>query len=290
MKYSRVHTDVFGCFVEYPSVENQELQNQIIQGDCVEVLRQVKDASIDLCLFSPPYDQVRDYKGFELDLDELGRQLFRVSKDGAVVACVINDGTADFKKSLTSFRLACNWVDLGFHLFETIIYSRHGRPGAWWNQRFRVDHEYLFLFFRGTKPKFFDKSHLAVPAKYAGTEWHGTDRLSDGSTVAVQKGRQMAGTKCRGTIWHYAASNTEGNPIKQQHPATFPDQLAMDVIQTFSTEGELVLDPTCGSGTTCVVAANLKRHFIGIELAEDYAKIARARLTTEVIKSMFDED
>jgi hypothetical protein len=207
----------------------------------------------------------------------------------AGIGVVITDGTRDFAKSLTTARLTVDWVDrVGFRLFEQVIYSRHGRPGAWWNQRFRVDHENILLFFMGKRPRCFDKTHLMVPAKYAGTEWHGTDRLTDGSTKTVSRGRTMSSMKCRGTIWHYAGSNTEGNKLKLEHPATYPDELAADIIRCFSQEGDTVLDPTCGSGTTCVVAAHLKRHFIGIEISPTYAAIAQARLKNESSTSIFD--
>jgi DNA modification methylase len=260
--------------------------NCFIQGSCTESLKGLPDGFVDLVLFSPPYDQIRDYKGFTLDWEELGKQTHRVLKDGGVCVCVIGDSTAEFAKSLTTARLTVNWVDVaGFRLFEQCIYQRAGRPGAWWSQRFRVDHEYVLIFFKGKRPKFFDKSHLAVPCKYADEFWHGTDRQSDGSLNIVAP-RPVNKTKCRGTVWAYAASNTEGNRLKMTHPATFPDDLAEDIIRCFSTEGDLVLDPTCGSGTTCIKAAQWKRRWIGMDISEEYLKIARARMDAEVTESI----
>jgi len=118
--------------------------NQILQGDCVKELSGLESGFIDFTLFSPPYDGIRDYKeNWQLDFTKLGQELYRVTKDGGVCAVVIGDGTKNFAKSLSSFRLAVNWVDqIGWKLFETCIYKRDGNPGAWWKQRFRVDHEY----------------------------------------------------------------------------------------------------------------------------------------------------
>ena len=87
--------------------------------------------------------------------------------------------------------------------------------------------------------------------------------------------------KCRGTVWQYATSNTEGNNLKLQHPATYPDKLVEDLVLCFSDPGDLVLDPMCGSGTTCVVAHNLGRQYMGIEINETYVEIARRRLAAE---------
>jgi site-specific DNA-methyltransferase (adenine-specific) len=94
--------------------------------------------------------------------------------------------------------------------------------------------------------------------------------------------------KCRGSIWKYNTSNTEGNKLKLNHPATYPDDLAADLIQCFSGPGDIILDPTVGSGTTAVMAQKLGRRFIGMEISPEYAAIARKRLSNEQITSMFD--
>jgi site-specific DNA-methyltransferase (adenine-specific) len=264
--------------------------NGIFCGDCNTVLQQVKDESIDLTIFSPPYDKIRDYKGFSIDLTTLGKNLYRVSKIGAVCAVVITDATDQGKKSLTTFRLAVDWVDnAGWRMFEHCIYARDGRPGKWWSTRFRVDHEYILLFVKGDKPKSFDKEPLKVPTKHAGTVWHGTQRNTNGELVDTQEVIKVAATKCRGTIWKYATSNTEGNKLKMTHPGTFPDRLADDLIVCFSQENDVVLDPTVGSGTTAVMAANRKRRYIGMDISPDYVKIAQERLAREVTKDMLEE-
>lgn len=254
--------------------------NKIIQGDCLEVMKQIPNEKIDLVVTSPPYDEIRDYNGFKLNLHSIGIELFRVLKDGGVACIVINDGTKDFRKSGTSFRLAVDWMDIGFGLFETVIYSRDGRPGAWWSKRFRVDHEYIFIFFKGDRPRHFDKSHLAIPAKHAGETWHGTQRLTNGNLIPIQK-RVQKDTKCRGTIWKYESSKSEHNNLKNLHPAPFPDKLAHDLILCFSKENEIVLDPMCGSGTTCVEANNNNRRFVGIDTSKEYCDLARKRIEVE---------
>jgi site-specific DNA-methyltransferase (adenine-specific) len=256
--------------------------NQILHADCLEALAKFPAESIDLTVFSPPYDGIRDYKkNWSFDFLALGENLLRVTKDGGVAAVVIGDGTKNFAKSLTSFRLAVSWVDsVGWKLFETVIYKRDGNPGAWWNQRFRVDHEYILMFFKGNKPKSFHKEHLMVPSKHAGKTYSGTDRLTNGGFKIIEK-KTVNPLKCRGTVWQYSTSNTEGNRLKLQHPATYPDKLAGDLILCFSEPNDLVLDPMCGSGTTCVAAKQNGRQFIGIEISEEYCKIAHKRIEGE---------
>ena len=137
-------------------IENQI--NKIITGDNVTYLKKLPDSCIDLVVTSPPYDNLRDYNGYEFNLSELGKQLYRVLKDGGMCVMVIQDSTKNFGKSLTSFKTILDWCDnVGFKLFETVIYNRQGVEGAWWKKRFRVDHEYIPIFLKGYRPQFFNK-------------------------------------------------------------------------------------------------------------------------------------
>lgn len=261
--------------------------NSIITGDCLEVLTRLGEEEVDLILFSPPYDGIRTYnKDWNFDYSELGKALYRIAKEGSVCAVVIGDGTKNFAKSLTTARLTVDWCDnAGWRLFEQCIYYRDGNPGAWWNQRFRVDHEYILFFFKGNRPKYFDKSPLMIPSKHAGKIYSGTDRLTNGGFKEITP-KAVNSVKCRGTVWRYSTSNTEGNRLKLKHPATYPDKLAEDIIKCFSKSGDLILDPMAGSGTTCVIAAKNQRRYLGIDISEEYCDIARTRLDIEGKKQL----
>ena len=256
--------------------------DSIVLGDALDALPQLPDGCVHLTVFSPPYDGIRDYGGdWTLDYKTLGDHLFRVTADGGVCAVVIGDGTKDFAKSLTTARWTVDWVDrAGWKLFEHCIYRRHGNPGAWWSKRFRVDHESILIFFKGDRPRRFDKSRMMVPTKNAGETYSGTDRLTDGGFNNIPR-KTVNDVKCRGTVWDYSTSNSEGNKTKLRHPATMPDDLAEDLILCFSHAGDLVLDPMCGSGTTCVMAAKHERRCVGIEINPGYCKIANRRLADE---------
>jgi hypothetical protein len=135
------------------------MSHTLICGDCLEVMKSIQDPFVDLTVFSPPYDAIRDYgSGNKIDLTAIGSELFRLTKDGGVCVVVLQDGTKDFKKSGTTFRTAVNWMDMGWGLFETLIYKRNGRPGAWWGQRFRVDHEYMLVFLKDCVLNFLTRS------------------------------------------------------------------------------------------------------------------------------------
>lgn len=257
-------------------------ENKIIQGNCLDVLKTLEDESVDLTVTSPPYDNLRDYEGNNSTWNEdlwrgVIKELYRLTKDGGVVVWVTQDQTKNFRKSGTSFKMALCFIESGFGLFETCIYRKYGAEGAWWNKRFRVDHEYIMIFFKGERPKYFNKEHLKIPSKHGGKVMRGgASRKKDGTTM---KSRSMTinKMKCRGTIWEYL-NGGDKDKVKRLHPATFPDQLAKDAINCFSKEGDVVLDPFLGSGTTAVACILLGRKYIGIELNPSYIEIAKKRI------------
>ena len=252
--------------------------NSIQCIDCVEGMKKLPDNCIDLVVTSPPYDAVRKYNGFTYNLHDTGKEVLRVLKNGGIAAMVIQDQTKDFAKSLTSFRTIVDWCDnIGFRLFETVIYRKHGTEGAWWTQRFRVDHEYMPIFLKGDRPQYFDKEPLKIPSKHAGKVMTGSgNRRTDGKTTQTVR-RHINETKCRGTVWNYLMAGDKDN-LKRKHPAVFPDQIPYDFIQCFCPPGGIVLDPFMGCGSTAVSAKKLGRNFIGFDISEEYCMLAEKRI------------
>ena len=250
----------------------------IICGDAVAELQKFQAEVFDLTVFSPPYDALRDYDGYEFDLAKLGAQLFRVTKTGGVVVMVIQDQTIQGHKSLTAFRTIVDWCDrVGFGLFECNIYQKQGKDGAWWRKRFRVDHEYMPIFVKGAKPKYFNKEAVKIASKHAGKFMRGgANRNKDGVTVS-SRAMVINPTKCPGTIWNYA-NGGDKVAMKRAHPAAFPDKIPHDFVHVFTRPGDWVLDPMVGSGSTAIAAHVLKRNYIGIDVSRQYCELAAARI------------
>jgi site-specific DNA-methyltransferase (adenine-specific) len=246
--------------------------------DCVEGMKKLPENCIDMVITSPPYDGIREYNGFSYDLHATGEEILRILKNGGVAVMVIQDQTRDFAKTLTSFRTIVDWCDnIGFRLFETVIYRKNGTEGAWWVNRFRVDHEYMPIFFKGEKPAYFNKEHLKVPSKHGGKVMTGFgNRRTDGKTNKTTT-RPINIMKCRGTVWDYLMAGDK-DPLKRKHPAVFPDKIPYDFIQCFCPPEGIVLDPFMGSGTTAVAAKKLKRNYIGFEICPEYCKLAEKRI------------
>jgi site-specific DNA-methyltransferase (adenine-specific) len=256
-------------------------KNKIICGDAVSVLKKFPNNSIDLVVTSPPYDGIRKYNGFDYDLHATGKEIYRVLKDGGISIMVIQDQTKNFGKSLTSFKTIVDWVDnIGFKLFETVIYRKYGAEGAWWKKRFRVDHEYMPIFLKGDRPQYFNKDPLKIPSKHGGkTMTGGGTRLTNGIRIATRS-ITINPMKCRGTIWEYMTAG-DGTRLKHQHPATFPDRLPYDFIQCFCPPNGIVLDPFIGSGTTALAATKLERNYIGIDISKEYCELTKKRIREE---------
>ncbi|WP_311135707.1 DNA-methyltransferase [Kaistella polysaccharea] len=262
--------------------------NKVYSMDCVEGMRKIPDNSVDLVVTSPPYDSLRDYNGFSFDLHLTGTEIYRVLKDGGIAVMVIQDQTKDFGKSLTSFRTIIDWCDnIGFKLFETVIYRKHGTEGAWWTKRFRVDHEYMPIFLKGKRPQFFDKEPIKIPSKHGGKILTGSgNRKTNGETTSLVT-RPINLTKCPGTVWDYLMAGDK-NPLKRKHPAVFPDKIPLDFIQVFCPLGGIVLDPFMGSGSTAVAALKTQRNFIGFDISEEYVKISTDRINIEKSQPKLD--
>lgn len=252
--------------------------NEIYCCDCVEGMEKLPENSIDLVVTSPPYDFLRTYNGVSFDLHATGEQIYRILKDGGIAAMVIQDQTKNWGKTLTSFKTIIDWCEnIGFKLFECVIYRKFGSEGAWWKKRFRVDHEYIPIFLKGEKPQYFNKESLKVPSKHGGKLMTGSgSRRTDGKTNPTVR-RVINPTKCRGTVWDYLMAGDK-DPLKRKHPAPFPDQIPLDFIQCFCPTKGVVLDPFMGSGSTAVAAKKLGRYYIGFEISKEYCDIASKRL------------
>jgi len=252
--------------------------NTIQCMDCVEGMRYLPSNCIDLVVTSPPYDGIRRYKGFSYDLHATGTEILRILKDGGIAVMVIQDQTKDFAKTLTSFRTVVDWCDnIGFRLFETVIYRKHGTEGAWWKHRFRVDHEYMPIFMKGARPQYFNKEPLKIRSKHGGKVMTGSgNRRTDGKTTKTVT-RSINKMKCRGTVWDYLMAGDK-NPLKRKHPAVFPDKIPFDFIKCFCPPNGIVLDPFMGCGSTAVAAVKLKRNFLGFDICQEYCYLAKERL------------
>ena len=260
--------------------------NSIIHGDCLEVMKDIDDNSIDMVLTSPPYDNLRTYNG-SLEWGEhvwkpVIDELYRVVKDGGVVVWVVGDATIKGSETGTSFKQALYFKDVGFNIHDTMIYEKKNISFPE-SVRYYNAFEYMFIFSKGKNKTF---NPITKPNPLAGKIMRPTKRGKDG-VLLKDSGylKPYPDVSVLRNVWRYAtgtASSTDR--LARNHPAIFPEQLANDHIFTWSNEGDTILDPFAGSGTTGKMAILNNRKYILIEKEETYFEICKQRTAEAMAK------
>ena len=243
----------------------------------LETMAKMPDCFIDLTVTSPPYDNLRDYKGYSFNFEDIAKELYRVTKEGGVVVWVVGDATVNGSETGTSFKQALYFKEIGFNLHDTMIYQKISYMPNKKAKRYDSLFEYMFVFSKG-KPKTFNeiienrtnieksvcKKDIMIRQK------DGTFKKSE----RINKGL----VKKMGNVWTYLNnSNSTKDKIAFEHPAIFPEKLANDHIVSWSNEKDLVYDPFMGSGTTAKMSILNNRNWIGSEISKEYCDIIEER-------------
>jgi len=256
----------------YTQFEGDNLEiNKIYNENCLETMAKMPDNFIDLTVTSPPYDNLRTYKGYDFDFESIANELYRVTKKGGVVVWIVGDATIKGSETLTSFKQAIYFRSIGFNVHDTMIYQKDNCPFPSSN-RYYANFEYMFVLSK-TKPKTFNPIKDRLNKSY-GRKISGTNRQKDGMTKPIKnKGMEIKKYGVRFNNWLIS----EGKRIKN-HPASFPEQLANDHIISWSNKNDLVYDPMAGSGTVAKMAIKNKRNWIVSEISGEYCEIIKQRI------------
>lgn len=253
--------------------------NYIYEEDCLDTMSLMPDNFLDMTITSPPYDDMRHYKGNNIiQFKVIADSLYRVTKEGGVVVWVIGDQTKNWSESGTSFEQALYFKAVGFNLFDTMIYLKKPRGACGNNKSYWQTFEYMFVFSKG-KPKtinlIYDREN-----KDARKGDSGTKRLHDGSLFKHDRGGYGKFGR-RTNVWEYnvGKGHSTKDEIAFKHPAIYPEKLVEDHLVSWTNSGDLVYDPFMGSGTTAKVCKIKKRKFIGSEINSEYVKYAWERLS-----------
>lgn len=251
--------------------------NKIVEGNCVEIMHRIKTDSINLTVTSPPYDDLRHYKGFVFPFEDIAKELYRITSQGGVVVWVVNDSTIEGSETGTSFKQALYFKEIGFNLHDTMIFRKKNPIPQIYRKRYNNEFEFMFVFSKGIV-----KTHnpILVDCLHAGLELNGTTykNYSRHEQTREKLAKPVKDKKIKGNIWEYVVGKRQEDQEAKTHPAPFPCELVRDHIFSWTNAGDTVLDPMCGSGTTCKVAVELGRNYIGIDVSSEYCKIARERI------------
>lgn len=244
--------------------------------DCLVTMSRMKDNSIDFILTSPPYDNLRDYKGYSFEFEKIAAEMYRVLKPHGILMWVVGNESKNYNESLTAQRQIIHFQDTGWLVPDVMILVRQsGNPG---NKRlYWQEFDYMYLITKdilGTANLIEDRRNKNVGASYGGSV-----RGKDGTTRKGKTGRVKPFTK-RSNVWYadvgYMKSTTDREAF--DHPAIMPFKVALDHVTTWSDPGDLVYDPFMGSGTTAKACIKSGRRWIGSEISEEYCKLAKGRI------------
>ncbi len=249
--------------------------NCFYAGDAASLLRKYSTDVFDLTVTSPPYENLRNYNGYKFDAKQMLSAVYRVTAPGGVCVWVVGERIAG-SRSLSSFEHAFIGRDVGWSVHDVMIYQKKNTPFPRSNA-YTPCYELMLIFSKG-KPKTFNP--LKTPTVRNGWETavygKGPDAVNRKRAVKLKK------EKVKNNIWQYAVGfgGSTADKVAFEHPAIFPEQLAKDHILSWSNPGDSVLDPMCGSGTTCKMAHMNGRNWVGIDISKEYILIAKKRLAS----------
>ena len=263
------------------------IQTSLYRGDSASMLKRVASKSVDLVVTSPPYDNLRTYNGAAVDwsfdkFKAVANELARVLKDGGVIAWNVKDQCVNGGYSCNSYRQVLYFVDvLGLKLHDTMVWEKPNPFVRGRGKRYHAAYEPMFIFSKG-RPKTFNP--IMRDCKNYGKEYDATYTSNIGKG-RIEKKHVVTPNECIDfNVWSIPTATSkettytlkDGRKIK--HTAVFPKELAVRHIKTWTNEGDVVLDPFLGSGTSGIAAVELGRSFIGCELNEDYFTMASERI------------
>jgi site-specific DNA-methyltransferase (adenine-specific) len=222
-------------------MSTQNYQNQIVEGNCLDIMLLFDDNSIDMVLTSPPYDNLRVYKGYQFPFEAIAKQLYRITKPGGVIVWIVADATINGSETGTSFKHALGFKEIGFNIHDTMIFKKKNPIPQIYRQRYNNEFEYMFIFSKGQV-----KTHnpIMVPCLHANLELNGTTYKN--YSKSQQKREKIANPvkseKIKGNVWDYVVGKNLADQAAKDHPAPFPYELAKDHMEM--VRGDLLqLDP-----------------------------------------------
>ncbi len=266
-----------------PTFTGAPAVNRVYHTDALSLLAALPDNSVDLVVTSPPYDNLRTYKGYTFDFQPIARETYRVMKPGGVVVWVVGDATINGSETLTSMRQALYFVDVcGFNAWDTMIWDKQSGLPHQPYIRYCQTFEYMLVFSKGVAKT----ANIPTYPKLEGKRKR-SRRNPDGT---MRRDISGVGGGALPNIWQMNIGfNSTDDAFTFEPPATFPEELAERHILTWSNAGDVVLDYFGGSGTTAKMARNLGRNYITCDISLDYCEIARKRLALPYTPLLFTD-
>lgn len=269
-------------------VNSPEIRTELVLGDCLEELKKIEAKSVSLIVTSPPYADQRTstYGGVKPDkyvewFIPIAAELKRVLKDDGTFILNIKERVANGERHTYVIELIQALREQGWLWTEEFIWhKKNSHPGKWPN-RFRDSWERLLQFNLDRKFAMYQDAVMVPVGDWSRTRLKNlseTDKRRDNSKVGSGFGKNISNWVGRDMVYPSNVLYLAPEAGNKSHSAVFPESLPEWFIKLFTKEGDLVLDPFVGSGTTSVVAKRLKRNSIGIDLMQEYINYAKERI------------
>jgi DNA modification methylase len=258
--------------------------DKVIHGDCLTTLTQLPNDCIDLIFTSPPYADNRQttYRGVPIRryvewFLPISRELKRVLKPEGSFILNIKERTLNGERQTYVLELILAMREQGWLWTEEYIWHKKNcYPGKWPN-RFRDAWERCLHFTKQKRFKMFQEAVMVPMGKWAEkrlAKLSDTDKTRDESHVGSGFGKNISHWLGRQYAYPTNVLHLATECANRGHSASFPISLPTWFIKLFTKEGDLVLDPFIGSGTTAIACIKLQRHYIGIEAMGRYYELA----------------
>jgi len=263
----------------------------VLEGDCLDKLKTLKDSSIDLIVTSPPYaDQRKNtYGGISLDkyvewFLPIAKELFRVLKNDGTFILNIKEKVQNGERSTYVIELILEMKKQGWLWTEEFIWHKKNcYPGKWPN-RFRDAWERLLQFNKTKKFNMYQEAVMVPMGEWARGRLKNlsqVDKVRNTSKVGSGFGKNVSNWINRKMAYPTNVLHLATECGNKKHSAAFPPSLPEWFITLFTKKGDVVLDPFMGSGTTIFVANKLGRSSIGIDIVKEYCEMVKTKFKEE---------
>jgi len=260
---------------------------RIVLGDCKEELKSIGENSIDLIVTSPPYADSRKqtYGGIKPEnyvewFLPISKELLRVLKPSGTFILNIKEKAENGERSTYVLELILAFKKQGWLWTEEFIWHKKNcYPGKWPN-RFRDAWERLLQFNKTKKFNMYqDKVKIPIGdwAEFRLKNLSETDKIRDNAKNGSGFGKNISNWLGKEDVYPSNVLHLSTECNNKNHSAAFPDALPEWFIKLFTKEGDTVLDPFAGSGTTLFVAEKMNRNSIGIEIMPEYVSLIKTQ-------------
>ncbi|MCP5500240.1 MAG: site-specific DNA-methyltransferase [Leptospiraceae bacterium] len=264
---------------------------EIYLGDCLDILSKLEENSIDLIMTSPPYAdrRVKTYGGVKPEeyvnwFLPIGKELLRVLKPTGTFILNIKEKSENGERHTYVLELILAMRKIGWLWTEEFIWhKKNSYPGKWPN-RFRDSWERLIQFNKERKFNMYQEAVMVPVGDWAKNRLKNlseTDKIRDNTKNGSGFGKNISNWVSRDKVYPNNVLHLATECSNKNHSAAFPEALPEWFINLFTIEGDTVLDPFMGSGTTILVAKKMYRKAIGIEILPEYFKLAEELLNTK---------